>query len=189
LNAPQSTSRAALLRRDFDRSFAEAPREQPMSSIDLLAIGVCGDPYALRLSAVAGLFAGKKVTRLPGAAPELLGIVGFRGSVVPVYDLRVLLGYPAGDVPRWLLVAAASPAALGFDALEGYLQVPGERIAQSRQDEATRPHVHEVARVADSGTQAGVALLRPLVDPASIVAAIRQHPRRDLSTSQQRQQE
>jgi len=35
------------------------------------------------------------------SVPELLGIMGFRGAMVPVYDLRALCGYAAGAAPRW----------------------------------------------------------------------------------------
>ena len=47
------------LRRAFDRSFAEAPGGAPEADAleSLLAIRVGGDPYALRLSEIAGLFA------------------------------------------------------------------------------------------------------------------------------------
>ena len=169
-----TSSSAAQLRRDFDRAFAEPPRARRAASVDLLAIRLRGDPYALRLAGIAGLFADKPLTRLPGSAREFLGLAGFRGSVVPVYDLRALLGDARGDAPRWLVVSSGSAVALAFDGFDGYLKLPPERIARPAPGEPARAHVHELARSADGA-------LRPLVDLGSVLAALRQRVRQDLS--------
>lgn len=173
--------RAAELRRRFDRSFAEPPRGRPAATVDLLAIRLGGEPCALPLAAVAGLFADKKFTRLPQAVPECLGIAGFRGSVVPVYDLRALLGGGAGGAPpRWLVVAAGSPVALAFDAFDGHLRMPLDALAPLRPGESARPHVRELTYAS-----AAEVPLRSLIDLESVVAAIRQRARRDLATPRQ----
>jgi chemotaxis signal transduction protein len=185
----QIGERAAELRRDFDRSFAEPPRARRPPSVDLLAIRLGGEPFALRLSTVAGVFASKKLTPLPGASPDLLGIAGFRGSVVPVYDLAMLLGYPASDRPRWLVLAAAQPVALAFEGLDGYLRLPLDRIARPEQPQPTRAHVRELAQVADPRRPAQAATPRPLVDLDSIVAAIRQRVRNNLPPQQPERKE
>ncbi len=173
MNEPKLLQRAAELRREFDLAFARAPRERLSSTVDLLAIGLGGDSYALRLSVVGGLFTDKKLTRLPCAAPEFLGIAGFRGSVVPVYDLRALLGYPGGGAPRWLAVAATAAVALAFDSLDGYLRLPREAIAPQERDGSPPQHVQEVARTA--------GLIRPIVNVGSILEAIGKPARQGAS--------
>ena len=75
--APRVVTHAAELRRDFDRSFAEMPSPGKSSVEDLLAIRLGVQDYALRLSEIAGLFAGKKITPVPGGHRAQLGIVGF----------------------------------------------------------------------------------------------------------------
>ena len=177
--------RAAELRRNFDRSFAEPPRNRQAASLDLLAIRLGGEPYALHLAAVSGLFAGKKFTRLPQAAPEFLGIAGFRGSIVPVYDLRVLLGCAGGEAPRWLVVTANSPVGLAFDGFDGHLRLPQEGIAQQDRSDAERLHVRELARVAGAGSASQGGLLRPIVDVASILVTIRRIARQDVTVQRQ----
>jgi purine-binding chemotaxis protein CheW len=167
---------AARLRRDFDRAFAEPPRVRRGPSLDLLAIRLRGEPYALHLAGIAGLFADKPVTRLPTGVPEFLGIAGFRGNVVPVCDLRALLGYAGDDAARWLVVLAARPVALAFDGFDGYLRLPRESIAQSTAPSQT--HVSELAR------ETGGAL-RSLVDLDSVLAAIRRRARQDALPQRQ----
>jgi purine-binding chemotaxis protein CheW len=165
------SERAAQLRRDFDRSFAEPPAGRPAAPVDLLAIRLGTEPYALRLSEIAGLFADKKLTRLPDSVPEFLGLAGFRGSVVPVYDLRVLLGHAGGEAPRWLVIAVAGMVALAFDGFDGHLRLGQEGIAQPEPGIAKRPHVRALARPGDDRS-ALAGTLRPIVDLASVVEAI-----------------
>lgn len=110
---------------EFDGSFALAHREAPVT-VDVLAIGVGGDRYALRISDIAGLFADRAITAVPSSRAELLGIAGFRGSIVPVFDLAVLLGYTSIAAPRWLVIASGTPVALAFEEFAGQLRVPRE---------------------------------------------------------------
>src|ERR1700760_4167096 len=103
------------LRGDFDRSFAEPARSHDVEHAELLAVRAGGRPYALRLSQTAGLHPDRPVTPLPGPIPALLGLAGFAGTVVPVYDLAGLLGHPGATRPRWLVLAAGTPPlALAF---------------------------------------------------------------------------
>jgi chemotaxis signal transduction protein len=121
--------RLAALRRDFDRSFTEPVRRHDVEHAGLLAIRAGGRPYALRLSQTSGLYPDRPVTPLPGPLPALLGVAGFGGGIVPVYDLAALLGHPVPERPRWLVLAAgAPPLALAFHELDGHLQVPADSI-------------------------------------------------------------
>jgi purine-binding chemotaxis protein CheW len=126
----QSTfaGRAAELRLAFDRSFALPPRPDNTPTEDFLAIGVSGQAVALRLSDVAGLFADRKVTRIPGRAAALLGIAGFRGTILPVYDLGLLLGRPAVEARRWLVIVSEAPVALAFGSYHGHLRISKEAV-------------------------------------------------------------
>ena len=162
--------RAEELRQAFDRSFAEAPREE-VAHLEhlLLAIRIAGVPYALPLKELSGLSTGRRVTPLPTAVAGLLGIAGFRGTLVPVYDMRVLFGYPGTGAPRWLgLVGKELVIGLAFDDFDGYLRVPPEAI--TRQDAEGAPTlVHEVVQAGD--------LVRPLVHLPSVIDAIKQRAR------------
>lgn len=122
------TERAAELRREFDRSFAEPVRIAAEPKEELLGIRVGGQACAIRLSEIAGLFAGKKITRVPAGNPALRGIAGFRGALLPVYDLHVLLGHVGAQTPRWLVIASAAPVALAFETFEGQLRVSRDQI-------------------------------------------------------------
>lgn len=120
---------AATLRAAFDGGFAEPQAAEPAAHTDLLAIRVGEHPYALRLTEVLAVHTDRKLVPVPGPRPELLGLVGLRGLVVPVYDLRLLLGYAAGPVPRWLAVArSGSPFAVAFEVFEAHLRVADSEV-------------------------------------------------------------
>jgi purine-binding chemotaxis protein CheW len=142
-------ARAAELRLDFDRAFAEPIRLDTTPKEDLLAIRVGGRACAIRLSEIAGLFAGKSITRVPGGNGLLCGIAGFRGSILPVYDLQALLGRCAAQMHRWLVVTAAQPAALAFEAFDGQLRVPRDAILPQPARPGAPSYAREFLRTQD----------------------------------------
>jgi chemotaxis signal transduction protein len=123
--------RAVELRRAFDDSFAHAEAPAQSERVELLTIRVGPDPHAIRLSETGGVFADRRITRVPGPLPELAGLVSLRGALVPVYDLRLLLGYGSGPALRWLVLDAGGALGLGFDQVDGHLVVsPAAIVAE-----------------------------------------------------------
>jgi purine-binding chemotaxis protein CheW len=162
------SERAAALREAFDQAFVAAPSGITASTQAFLAIEIGGDKYALRLSEITELVADKKAVPLPSQSPDLLGIASFRGTLVAVYDLRILLGYPAaGSSPRWLVrVAQDIPVGLAFDQLDGYLDLPPEVIAPATGTEPMRQYLPETL-TADDG-------VRSVINIASVLETIKQ---------------
>jgi chemotaxis signal transduction protein len=159
--------RLARLREDFDRSFAEPARRHDADFAELLAIRSGGRPYALRLSQTSGLHCDRPVTALPGPQAALLGVAGFSGAIVPVYDLAVLLGHPGPERPRWLVLAAGSPPlALAFHDLDGHVRVPASTIVGGADGNAG-PDVLAGMVPLPGGT-------RPIVDLPSARAVVHQ---------------
>jgi chemotaxis signal transduction protein len=159
----QMAQRAAELRREFDRSFAVSPAVEDSAKHDLLAIRLGEQHFALRLSDIAGLFADKKITPIPGASEFLLGIAGFRGAIAPVYDLERLLGYPGSPAPRWLVVAAAAPVGFAFSAFAGQLRVGAAAITPQQRDDV---------RGLTSGVVQAAGAQRPIIEITRALKAI-----------------
>jgi purine-binding chemotaxis protein CheW len=156
--------RAADLRLEFDRTFA-APAAAPPATVDLLAVQVAGEGYALRLAGIAGLFADRRIVPLPGAAAELLGLAGLRGGLVAIYDLGAILGHTRSESPRWVALARGEKTVgLAFDELGGFMRVALQDLTQGAGAAPTGRYVREVVHV-DGG-------LRPVVDMASILETI-----------------
>jgi purine-binding chemotaxis protein CheW len=162
---PLSADRAARLRLEFDRSFAAARPTDPLPGVDLLGIRLGAEPYALRLSGVAGLFGERKITGLPSAVPGLLGIAGFHGSIMPVYDLSAVMGHAPDLSARWLVVAGGASVAFAFAALDGHLRLDRDAIVVREAGAQARRHVRYFANTAE--------LTRAIVELPSIVESLR----------------
>lgn len=159
---PVIASTAAELRLAFDRSFAVSPPQASQEVEELLTIRVAGDPYAIRLRDIAGVVAGRRVVPVPATTPDLLGLSGIRGGVVPVFGLASMLGYgQAPDSPGWMVLCGVEdPIALAFSEFEGYLRLPTSSLHADENLRATRPYLQEVASTA-AGARAVISM--PLV--------------------------
>jgi chemotaxis signal transduction protein len=165
MNVKESgVGKAAELRQAFDQAFAEAHGSSVAPYEDFLAVRVGLGPYALRLVEISGFFAVKNITWVPSPVRELLGIVGVRRTLLPVYDLRALLGDVVDTTPRWLVVAAASPVGLAFDQLDGYLHLRRESMTPVAQADARTPYMREVVPASNPP--------RSIVDVASVLRGI-----------------
>jgi chemotaxis signal transduction protein len=169
-----SAGRAVELGRAFDRAFAEARHDRSAPTDDFLAVRIGLESYAVRLSEISGVFADKAIARLPAKLPALIGAVGFRGAILPAYDLAVLLGYPPTGSARWLVIAASDPVALALGEFDGHRRLSRDAcVAQETGSDAVRPHVREVIRAPDQ--------LRPVIHLRSVIDAIKQQVRQDAS--------
>lgn len=123
-------STADNLRRMFDHGFSLPIAADPDVHVDLLAVRIGGDPYAVRLSEILGVFADRPIVAAPSSAPSFLGLAGVRGSIVPVFDLATLLGYTRSSAPRWLVLVAQ--IGFAFEALEGHVRATESAIAREQ---------------------------------------------------------
>lgn len=135
---------AAALRRAFDESFAVPPTASNEHLEGLLAIRLGSDPFALRLSDVAGIIAEPRIVPVPSPMPLLLGIIGRRGVMAPVYDLAAALNYTPAVNVRWMvLVGETHSVGLGFETFEAHLQVPrSDMLGMVRAAGALRPVIN-----------------------------------------------
>lgn len=156
--------RAVALRDAFDRSFAEPARTGVGEMVDFISIRLGGELHAVRMTDIAGLHAGLKVTPAPTAVPQFLGLAGLRGVLTPVYDLAALLGHSAA-AGRWVMLASGRELAFAFEAFDRHFRVP-----------VTDMHAPSAETIASPRT-AWIAVhegrAQPVVDIPSIVAAIK----------------
>lgn len=160
-------ARLQELRQSFDAAFAREPGERSDDVLDLLAIRVGRDAYAVRLAEVAALETRCVLTPVPSEHRELLGIAGLRGVVAAVFDLAALLGASAGEPTPWILLAKGSPCAFAFAAFDGVLSVSAAELAHGE--------VAAGARRREVVWHDGRPL--SLIDLAGLVANLERRPR------------
>jgi len=102
--------------------------------LGLISFTLGGEVYALDSRFVLEVFRPMDVAPLPGAEPPLFGVTAWRGELLPVIDLRSLLGLPAtapSDRPM-LFILGRAQAVLGMS-----IDAPGEVLAIA--EDAIRP--------------------------------------------------
>jgi chemotaxis protein methyltransferase CheR len=160
-------ARLDALRRTFDLGYSEPQREREAEPEDLLALELAGHPYAVRIRELLGLYIERRITALPDAPPELLGLAAALGELVAVYDLASLLGYARGDDSRFLVLGKGRSIAFAFGTLNGHVRVAKTLIAAS--ELARDAWLTEVVR--EPGQT------RPIIDLSGISTAIEQRTR------------
>lgn len=66
-------------------------------STQYVTLGLAGELLAMPVERVREILELQPVAQLPGAPPQLLGMIDVRGQSVPVIDLRCKLGFMPGE--------------------------------------------------------------------------------------------
>lgn len=138
-------TRALELREAFDRSFSEPTAERDLVFEDFLRLDIEGQAFAFRLEELSSVQADRVVVGAESEVCEFLGLLGLRGTLVPVYDLHTLLGKAAARAPRWLVISrGADPVGLAFDSFQGHLRRPRDAARIQLSGSGVTPHAIEV---------------------------------------------
>lgn len=179
MSAPTlALNKLAEMRTAFDRTYAVPPPSQSVDQKeDLLQLRLAGNPYALRTSEISAFARAPKTIAVPSPAPELEGVAGNRGGVVPIYSLSAIFGYGREQHGRWCaLCLRDEPIGFVFGEFEGYVRVVRSQIYAGRQEDLTCQHVKQVIRTGE--------ILRPIVSLPSIVELIKKRCGRELITKE-----
>lgn len=88
--------------------------------------------YAVPMSAIAEVGRVARMTRVPGVPIWVAGVSNWRGRILPIVDLRPLLGVPASDVREdaRVVVAGDETVSVGLlvEAVEGVATVPADEL-------------------------------------------------------------
>lgn len=77
-------------------------RAEGVTRVCLLTLG--GEVYAVDLRHVREVFEVDTITPVPGMPPAFVGVTNVRGAVIPVMDLRRMLGLAAGTPPPYAVI-------------------------------------------------------------------------------------
>lgn len=168
MNSPAGPEVVEELRRAFDETFAAPIVHQPDDLATLIAIRVAGQAFALHATEITTLAKRGRIVPVPSRVPELLGLAGIRGAVVPVYDLGLLLGLAErAREPQWFVVIHhEAKLALAVNEIEGLVEIRKTDLFTDETSQS-RGQVRQLARIG--------ADTRAVVDVAAVVKTIRQH--------------
>lgn len=111
---------------------ARAREGERGEALEVMAFRVAGERYAVRALEMEQVLECRGLAPLPGAAPHLLGAMAARGLLIPVLDLRRLLGLEGGGLSdlAWVLVVRGDegPFGLAAELMDGPEAVPVEDL-------------------------------------------------------------
>jgi purine-binding chemotaxis protein CheW len=130
--SPGDAARARVLA-SRARAIAASREEAAVESVPVLALRVGGERYAIHVREVFEVLEARGLSPLPGAPPWLLGAVVARTRVVPVLDLRHLLGLDGGgmsDLAKIVVVEHGGDTfGLAAEVVDGRVEVPKDALA------------------------------------------------------------
>jgi purine-binding chemotaxis protein CheW len=119
------------------RAVAASRQAPAIETLRVVAFRVGRERYAVEVGAVFHVLDARALAPLPASPPWLLGAVVARTRIVPVLDVRALVGAgEAGltDLARIVVVEDGGDAfGLAADALEGTLELPRARLAPAHE--------------------------------------------------------
>ncbi len=71
--------------------------DQAIEMNQYLTFSLAQEDFALEISHVREVLDFTTITRIPRTPPFMLGVINLRGNVVPVIDLRLILGMKSGE--------------------------------------------------------------------------------------------
>ena len=114
---------------------ARTREETQAGGMPVLAFRVAGERYAVEVNAVFQVVDSTGLTPLPAAPPWLLGAVLARTRVVPVLDLRALLGLEGGglnDLSKVIVLEEGGDLfGIAVEDLEGRVDLDPAQLAVS----------------------------------------------------------
>lgn len=135
MRAPDASpeERGRILR-ERARALAGARLEPRREGVPVLAFSVGGERYAVEVGEVSQILESKGLWPLPGAPRWLLGAMLARSRLIPVLDLRRLLGLEGGglvDLGQVVVLEEQGGDAFGIavESVEGRIEVPPEGLA------------------------------------------------------------
>lgn len=110
------------------RALADSRQEERRETMSVLAFRVGGERYAVPIDAVDHVLESRGLCPLPGAPRYVLGALVSRSRVVPVLDLRQVLGLEGGgmsDLTRVVVVEVSEEFfGLAAEEVDGRQELP-----------------------------------------------------------------
>jgi purine-binding chemotaxis protein CheW len=114
-------------------------KAKPTESLRVCLVALGEESFAIDLGQVLEVFEPESITPVPGMPAALVGITNLRGTIIPLVDLRAVLGVSASVLPKYTVVVRHGTQQVGI-LVEG---IP--KIRTVRSDDLAAHSGHTVA--------------------------------------------
>lgn len=105
----------------------------PAEALELLVFSLAGERYGIKMSHVLEVIPLRELTPMPCTPPFVLGVVNYRGRILPVLDFRRLLGLTDQGIAEGSKVIAVEAGGMSFgifaDVVSGVEQIGADEVA------------------------------------------------------------
>jgi purine-binding chemotaxis protein CheW len=130
--APDARAIEEVYRRRASQLAARPAAAAEAATIGILVFALGTERYAIELSHLAEVFPLRACTAVPGAPPELLGVINVRGDIRAVLDLGRVLNPGSGGSGATgyvvMLRRQRQPIGLRVDAIEDVRQIDASQL-------------------------------------------------------------
>jgi purine-binding chemotaxis protein CheW len=106
--------------------------ETAAGELKLVAFRLAGELFGITITKVSEIILARTVTHVPGAAPDIDGVINLRGRIVPIVNLRRRLRIDAaeGTEKSRIVVVEEDGSLVGLvvDTVTGVLTLPKSKI-------------------------------------------------------------
>jgi purine-binding chemotaxis protein CheW len=105
--------------------------------LQMVSFRLSGEDYAVDVMAIQEINRLSDMTRVPKAPYFVDGVINLRGKILPVINLRKLLGFPpltavTEDMRMIVVSAEGSLAGLTVDEVDQVLRIPKSRVEEQK---------------------------------------------------------
>ena len=112
--------------------FASTPERSAAAEVAHVVIFHLGDgKFGFRLDEVGEIVRMPRIAHMPLAPRSLLGLANLHGGVLPIVDLRRLLGFPEvplNEATRVIVIDRGTPVGFVVDRIDRLVALPADRI-------------------------------------------------------------
>ena len=117
---------------------------KPTESLRVCLVALGEESFAIDLGQVLEVFEPESITPVPGMPAALVGVTNLRGTIIPLVDLRAVLGVSASVLPKYTVVVRHGTQQVGI-LVEGIPKIrtvrsddlaahPGHTVAEGLRD-------------------------------------------------------
>ena len=131
---------------------AQDDQAQSEGTARVCLVSLCGELFAIDLESVGEVFEIESITPVPKMPPAFAGVANVRGMIIPLVDLRPLLGFPVEPPgPKFVVVIRHQGQQVGLlvDHLPEIRTVDRDQLQASPTvgSRAARPFVTSLLRI------------------------------------------
>ena len=153
------------------------------NTLQFVGFQIDGQKYAFRIEQIQEIVIADRVTQTPQVASFVEGVSNLRGAIIPIINLRKLLGLKAkpADAETRTIVVNVGERTMGctVDAVSQVIRIPQESI-QPAPDTVTANGNHDIAGFAKLGDELVILLdINELLSPERL----QDHPANEATSS------